>query len=707
MSAAHRASDTTSTASCAGRPLVLGGVPLRFRRGGSRATATPTCCCTRSATRCSGAAALGDLGTALSARRSAVAGRLEPGAAARASAGCVEQPRARLVSTSTRRSIAEAPRLAPMRDAMRAAIAEALGIATDAVSVKATTNERLGALGRGEGLAACAVAMVEAREGHVAVSGVAGPLRAEPDRVAPRRRRAHAPCSTGCSRASTAARFVLRVEDTDVQRSSAERERRARRPALARARVGRGPGSRRPVRARTGRASGSPLYRERAERLVAQGAAYPCFCTDAELEERRARRSPPAGRPHYDGHCRQLTEDERAARAARAAGERPLRRSSRATGCSTIWCAARCASQPAWSATSSCCARTGFRPTTSRAWSTTPACASRHVIARRGAPAEHAAPAHALRRAGETHAAALRARAADPEPRPHQDEQARRRGRGGGRRLAAARVTCPRRCSATWRCSGSTRATTARSCRAPSCSRRSRSTRVGKSGSVFDPDKLRWVNAHYLHHAGGASCCAWARGVPARGGARCRRRALAPLLEVVRGNLAHARRSRRRARRRSSTTRRVRARGATPCSPSRRARERVRRARVERSSRLRSGAPKRLNPRFNRSGQRLGVKGRDLFQPVRVALTGRTHGPELPLVAELLGRERACARAAPRAASVAASGRVRVSVKSGGARWADARRSARSRCAPGTRHRAGAAQARPRGGRGRRRATAG
>ena len=43
-------------------------------------------------------------------------------------------------------------------------------------------------------------------------------------------------------------------------------------------------------------------------------------------------------------------------------------------------------------------------------------------------------------------------------------------------------------------------------------------------------------------------------------------------------------------------------------------------------------------------GKRLGIKGRDLFQPVRAALTGRTHGPELPLLGELLGRERCIAR---------------------------------------------------------------
>ena len=57
--------------------------------------------------------------------------------------------------------IAEQPRLAPHREAICANVAAALGIEAGRVSVKATTNERLGALGRGEGLAACAVALIE------------------------------------------------------------------------------------------------------------------------------------------------------------------------------------------------------------------------------------------------------------------------------------------------------------------------------------------------------------------------------------------------------------------------------------------------------------------------------------------------------------------------------------------------------------------
>ena len=59
--------------------------------------------------------------------------------------------------------VGERPRVGPRRAEMRARLADLLGIATDRVNVKATTNERLGALGRGEGLAALAVALLEER----------------------------------------------------------------------------------------------------------------------------------------------------------------------------------------------------------------------------------------------------------------------------------------------------------------------------------------------------------------------------------------------------------------------------------------------------------------------------------------------------------------------------------------------------------------
>lgn len=56
--------------------------------------------------------------------------------------------------------IAERPRIAPFRDAMRAAVASAVGASEAAVSIKATTNEGMGFVGRGEGIAAIAVVLV-------------------------------------------------------------------------------------------------------------------------------------------------------------------------------------------------------------------------------------------------------------------------------------------------------------------------------------------------------------------------------------------------------------------------------------------------------------------------------------------------------------------------------------------------------------------
>lgn len=57
--------------------------------------------------------------------------------------------------------ICEAPKIAPYKKAMRVNIARALRIGVEQVSVKATTNERLGAVGRAEGIAAMAAVTVE------------------------------------------------------------------------------------------------------------------------------------------------------------------------------------------------------------------------------------------------------------------------------------------------------------------------------------------------------------------------------------------------------------------------------------------------------------------------------------------------------------------------------------------------------------------
>ena len=60
--------------------------------------------------------------------------------------------------------IAERPRLSPHIPAIRERIADALALAAGRVNVKATTNEGLGALGRGEGIAAMAVALLREQE---------------------------------------------------------------------------------------------------------------------------------------------------------------------------------------------------------------------------------------------------------------------------------------------------------------------------------------------------------------------------------------------------------------------------------------------------------------------------------------------------------------------------------------------------------------
>jgi 2-C-methyl-D-erythritol 2,4-cyclodiphosphate synthase len=57
--------------------------------------------------------------------------------------------------------VLEEPRISPYRDDMRAKMSAALGVGIDSVGVKATTTEGLGLTGRGEGVAASAVVLLE------------------------------------------------------------------------------------------------------------------------------------------------------------------------------------------------------------------------------------------------------------------------------------------------------------------------------------------------------------------------------------------------------------------------------------------------------------------------------------------------------------------------------------------------------------------
>ncbi len=56
--------------------------------------------------------------------------------------------------------VGEEPRIAPLREAIQARLSEALGVETGLVAVRATTTDGLGFTGRGEGLAAVAVALL-------------------------------------------------------------------------------------------------------------------------------------------------------------------------------------------------------------------------------------------------------------------------------------------------------------------------------------------------------------------------------------------------------------------------------------------------------------------------------------------------------------------------------------------------------------------
>jgi glutamyl-tRNA synthetase len=61
------------------------------------------------------------------------------------------------------------------------------------------------------------------------------------------------------------------------------------------------------------------VYRRAAERLLAAGRAYRCFCTDEEIERERAEQREAPGRARYSGRCRRIPEGEAAARAASGA----------------------------------------------------------------------------------------------------------------------------------------------------------------------------------------------------------------------------------------------------------------------------------------------------------------------------------------------------------------------------------------------------
>jgi 2-C-methyl-D-erythritol 2,4-cyclodiphosphate synthase len=141
-----------------GRPLVLGGVHIPCDRG-LEGHSDGDVLLHAVADALLGAAAAGDLGSEF--------GSDDPAWRGAASRGFVERALARVAEAGLRLAnldatlVAQEPRLAPHQPELRKRLAELLDVDPSRVSVKVTSTDRLGAIGRGEGIAAHVVVCLE------------------------------------------------------------------------------------------------------------------------------------------------------------------------------------------------------------------------------------------------------------------------------------------------------------------------------------------------------------------------------------------------------------------------------------------------------------------------------------------------------------------------------------------------------------------
>jgi 2-C-methyl-D-erythritol 2,4-cyclodiphosphate synthase len=141
-----------------GRPLVLGGVPIPFERA-VRAHSDGDAVCHAVTDAVLGAVGAGDIGTLFPDTDAANEGKdsivmLEAAIAELALRGW----RVGNVDVTV---VAERPKVGPHRAAMQERLARALRVAPSEVGIKGKTNEQMGFVGRGEGIAVMAVALVE------------------------------------------------------------------------------------------------------------------------------------------------------------------------------------------------------------------------------------------------------------------------------------------------------------------------------------------------------------------------------------------------------------------------------------------------------------------------------------------------------------------------------------------------------------------
>lgn len=141
-----------------GVPLVLGGVEVEFDRGlAGHSDGDVISHALIDAVL--GAAGLGDIGSLFPSDSGEWEGARSLDLLARTSATVREL--GLTLANADCVLVGEAPRIAPFRPAMHERLADAMGVAPGVVTVRATTTDRLGFTGRGEGLAAIAVALLD------------------------------------------------------------------------------------------------------------------------------------------------------------------------------------------------------------------------------------------------------------------------------------------------------------------------------------------------------------------------------------------------------------------------------------------------------------------------------------------------------------------------------------------------------------------
>ena len=140
-----------------GRKLILGGVEISHHRG-LEGHSDADVLSHAIADAVLGALGAGDIGKHFPNTDEAIRG-ISSIEILRHVATIAAQKNARVVNLDAT-LLAEAPKISPHIPAMQEKIAAALGVQVEAISIKATTNEGLGAIGRGEGMSAIAVASV-------------------------------------------------------------------------------------------------------------------------------------------------------------------------------------------------------------------------------------------------------------------------------------------------------------------------------------------------------------------------------------------------------------------------------------------------------------------------------------------------------------------------------------------------------------------